>query len=213
MNGTSEPQSWVNFFYDRAHPRIRDKFMMGNPYMVLLAYAFYFIFCTKILPKIMEKRQGFSFKNMMAIVDTIILMRGIYFLINTALLIGNADDFVCWRLQAEMTVVAKQETNFCWQFVVSEYVYTLQTVIAVLGKKENHPVSSYILYHHLIFPLILWCGVNFYPGGHSIFPGLANMTTHAVISVARIYKYWIGKGWIARNVQGIDRFVMVRNEA
>jgi hypothetical protein len=138
--------------------------MMGNPYMVLMAYAFYIIMCSKILPKVMENRKGFSFTKMLAIADFIVLLRSIYFLVYAALLLGYVDDFVCWRIHTAVDWVAKEETRLCWQFVVSAYVYTLQNVVGALGKKADHPLYIYVLYHHTILNMLCWCGANFYPG-------------------------------------------------
>lgn len=53
-------------------------------------------------------------------------------------------------------------------------------MVFILRKKEKL-VTPYMIFHHATFPIIVWMGANFTPGGHAIFVGFANSFFHIIL--------------------------------
>lgn len=73
-----------------------------------------------------------------------------------------------------------QVVNHCYAFLIVKLTYMLETVVFVLGKKTVL-VSRYHVFHHATLPLLIWLGVNYFPGGHVTFFALVNSITHMIL--------------------------------
>lgn len=65
-------------------------------------------------------------------------------------------------------------------FLWFKLTYYLEIVIFILRKKEKL-VTPYMIFHHSTFPIIVWLGVNFAPGGHTMFVGVSNTFFHVIL--------------------------------
>ncbi|KAL7027814.1 hypothetical protein ACKWTF_005604 [Chironomus riparius] len=184
MNTTQIRQA-LNFFYDNGDKRIRDKLFMGNPYAIVFCYLFYVLFIKKILPKFMEKRDPIDYSKFMFYTDSILCLRSFYFLINGAYMWFFLYNWVCQPKELSDSWLSNYEVRICHEFTVSVFIYTLQSVVFVMCKKST-PVATYLLIHHTIFPIMLWTGANFYPGGHGTFAGFINAIVHFSVTAMRI---------------------------
>lgn len=70
--------------------------------------------------------------------------------------------------------------NYCYAFLLVKLTYMLETVVFMLGKKYNL-VSIYHVFHHSTLPILIWLGVNYYPGGHATFLIMANSIAHSLL--------------------------------
>lgn len=56
----------------------------------------------------------------------------------------------------------------------------LETVVFMLGKKNNL-ASKYHIFHHATIPLLVWIGVEYMPGGHATFFAFVNSFTRIIL--------------------------------
>lgn len=183
----SQVEKVFSAFYDNADPRLRDWPLMGSPVPIISIYLIYVLVILKILPKFMENRKPLDYKKFMLIVDMILCARSSYF---TYLGIEAWFFYAySWRCQPKFTdpniAQSHKEVLNCYLFVVTKFLYTLQSVVFVMCKKQSS-VSTYLLIHHATFPLLLWIGTNFYPGGHATFIGSINAVVHFCVTGMRI---------------------------
>ncbi|XP_070497885.1 very long chain fatty acid elongase 7-like [Chironomus tepperi] len=202
MNATTISDA-LNIFYDNGDKRIRDKLFMGNPYAIVFCYMCYVILIQKILPKFMEKRDPFDYGKLMFYTDAILTLRSFYFLINGAYLWFFIYNWICQPEDLSGSWLSNYEVRICHEFVVSVFIYTLQSVVLVMCKKSN-PVATYLLIHHTIFPIMLWVGANFYPGGHGTFAGFINAFTHFHTSGMRVVTTIFPKSSLNKYRKSID---------
>lgn len=153
------------FFYEHADPRIRDMPFMGSPFAISFVYLCYVIIILWVIPKFMENRKPFSFTNLFAAVDV-----GIFLLSGYILAIASYGWFfhynwICEPINNTNSNTALLAVNGSWQFLMTKFFYTLQSVAYALAKRKG-PVATYILVHHAVFPMFIWTTINYYPGGH-----------------------------------------------
>lgn len=74
----------------------------------------------------------------------------------------------------------------------SQYLYfwiklffLCETFIAIFSRKFEI-VTAYQLFHHSTLPLLVWYATNFMPGGNSLFFGLVNLSSHALIKFYQV---------------------------
>lgn len=185
MNTSSIFNTLVNAFYDDADERIRDKIFMGYPYQIIVAYVFYLVIILWLLPLICEYFKPLNYRKCMTIVDVILCLRAFYFLVNFSYLWFFEYNWICQPIDRSGSWLSNFELNISYQYVILKFLYTLQSFVFVVSKK-NSPVATYLLVHHTIFPIMLWMAANFYPGGHSTFIGFINSFVHFSVTGMRI---------------------------
>lgn len=174
-----------DIFYNNADERIRDKPLMGSPCTIISIYSFYVIFIVKVLPIFMANRKSFNYNKLMSCLDIILIIRSAYFL--TIAIYGwfFFFDWTCQPIDRSGSWKSKLELKVSYEFVATKFIYTLQSVIFVLCKKKTG-VHYYLLTHHSIFPIMLWFGLNYYPGGHATFIGFINSFVHLNVIILRL---------------------------
>lgn len=75
----SYPFSWHNLTYENADPRTRDRFLMGNPAIVIGFCIFYFVLIKVILARYMDSRKAFETRLISLTLNTYLLCTAIYF--------------------------------------------------------------------------------------------------------------------------------------
>lgn len=185
---TSQFLTLVNIFYDNADERIRDKLFMGNPFLIFSVYSCYVVIVVSILPKYMKNRKELNYRKFMACVDAILCTRSMYFLINFVYLWLFEYNWSCQPIDRSDSWLSKYELRISYEFVVTKFFYTLQSVVFVMCKRKS-PVATYLLIHHAMFPMMLWTCANFYPGGHILFIGFINSIVHFSVTAMRIVAF------------------------
>ncbi|KAL7027813.1 hypothetical protein ACKWTF_005603 [Chironomus riparius] len=182
---TSQIDDVLNFFYSHADERIRDKLFFGNPYAIIAVYICYIVIISYLLPKLMKNKNPVNYRIFMSCVDVILWTRSCYFFSNGFYMWFFKFNWSCQPINQTDSWLSNYEMMICYQFVVTKFVYTLQSVVFVMCKKDKS-VGTYLLIHHSIFPLMLWVGANFYPGGHVVFVGFINSIVHLTGATMRI---------------------------
>lgn len=200
---TSKVYAVLNYFYENADVRIRDRPFMGSPYALIFAYFCYILLITKILPKFMENRKPVDYTKYMTIVDGILCTRSAYFLVNGSFVWISYYSWTCQPIDLSGSWEADLMMNISYQFAVSKFLYTLQSVVFVASKRTS-PVATYLLIHHTIFPLLIWVGANYYPGGHVTFVGFINSIVHFSVTAMRLICYFFPKCFLRDYRKSID---------
>ena len=153
------------FFYSRADIRVRDKPFMGSPFAFIGSYLCLLVLLTIILPKILSDKKPLNFRKMYDYIDWILIIISVYFTCWGVFGWFFVYSFLCQPIDKSQSFYGIQAVELCWQFLISKFVYTLENFAFLLAKKEN-TTKQYLISHHIVFPIMLWFGINFYPGGH-----------------------------------------------
>lgn len=153
------------YFYENADPRIRDKLFMGSPIWIVLYYVFYSVIIHYPLPQIMKNRKSYDFATVYGFVDKILLVFSIYFISFALFGWFYLYNWRCQPIDRSDTFVANYTVELCWQYLMTKFFYIFQSIAFVISKRKT-PMSTFIWIHHVFYPLVVWCGVNYYPGGH-----------------------------------------------
>lgn len=77
---TFSSSSWYyDFFYEKADPRIRDKWLMGDPLQIVAIYTFYVIFIIYILPWYMRDRKPMNVDRAFTVLNIALFSTCVYF--------------------------------------------------------------------------------------------------------------------------------------
>lgn len=166
-----------NLFYDNADPRIRDFFLMGRPHWIVLIYLGYVLIITRILPDFMRNRKPYDFQKVSLYIDAVLLLIACYFLVITTYSWFVLYNWRCQVIDPTNSWTARMAVEFCWQYLMTRFIYTLHSVPFVLSKRKSS-LANYLIVHHAVFPVMAWSLINFYPGGHITFGGWINCITH-----------------------------------
>ena len=82
-NSSNFLSSYNEIFYEKADPRIRDRFLMGNPLPIVSIYLFYIIFIKYILPRYMRDRKPIDIEKPGIILTTVLFFNSLYFFVIT----------------------------------------------------------------------------------------------------------------------------------
>jgi len=181
---TSQISEIFDIFYNNADERIRDKIFMGSPYIIILVHLFYALFIVKILPKFMENRKPLNYDVLMSSLDVILCVLACYFFLHALFGWMYLYNWTCQPIDRSNVWLSNIEIRLSHAFLMSKFLHMLQSVVFIICKKDS-PLAKYLLYHHTLFPIMLWFGINFYPGGHVTFIGLTNSFVHVNKTVLR----------------------------
>lgn len=181
---TSHISEVLDIFYNNADDRIRDKIFMGSPYIIISIYLVYVLFIVKILPKFMENRKPLNYDVLMSSLDAILCVFACYFFLHALVGWMYFYNWACQPIDRSDIWLSNKEIKLAHEFLLSKFLYILQSIVFIICKK-NSPFATYLLCHHTLFPIMLWFGINFYPGGHATFIGLINSFVHVNTTVMR----------------------------
>lgn len=177
-------------FYEKADELIRDKPLMGSILPVFLMSSFYVLLFVIILPKFMENRKPIDCSKFSDVVDGVVLLISLYFLGVTSYgWLGGIYNWNCQPIKLGNSDRDKLQAQYCWEYLMTRFVFTLQSLYFVMRKRKSSH-SDYIIAHHALYPLMVWSVINYYPGGHSTFVGFINSI---VLSTMMIYHLMIIK--------------------
>lgn len=76
--------TWYHeLFYEKADPRIRDKWLMGDPLQIFSIYIFYVIFIKYILPWIMRDRKPVNIDKAAITLNTVLFLTCVFFVVES----------------------------------------------------------------------------------------------------------------------------------
>ena len=208
-NWSSNSTSSLTFheiFYEKADPRIRDRFLMGNPLPIVSIYAFYIIFIKYLLPRYMRDRKPIDIEVPGIILTTVLFFNSLYFFVITSepwlfiyswrcepmdysytdlalRVMNNFKSIVC--LIFIILILNFQAVDGSHLFLLSKFFYIFESVLLGLRKKDTLTVK-YLLVHHSSYPLVIWAITNYFPGGHATFAGFINSLTHMLSFAYRL---------------------------
>ena len=152
-------------FYEHADPHIRDRLFMGSPFLLCFCYLCYVVIIVYVIPLIMENRKPFSFTKLWNFADVLIFFMAGYIAVASCYVWFFRFNWICQPIDRSNSFDANLVLNTSYHFLLLKFVYTLQSAAYSLSKRKCK-VATYILIHHTLFPIMIWCVINYYPGGH-----------------------------------------------
>jgi hypothetical protein len=149
--------------YEYADPRMRDRFLMGKPHWVILFYILYVVFITHTLPNFMRNRKPYDFQRVSLYIDALLLLIAAYFCVIATYSWLFLFDWRCQVIDRSQHWHAHMAVEFCWQYLMTRFIYTLHSVPFVLSKRKSS-LANYLIIHHAVFPVMVWTFINYYPG-------------------------------------------------
>ncbi|KAL7015675.1 hypothetical protein ACKWTF_016591 [Chironomus riparius] len=160
---------------------------MGSPYRIAAIYMCYVVIVTKILPRLIENWKPIDYSKYTFIHVLILYARSFYFVYNETYLWFFEYNWNCQACSQPNSLLSILEVKLAHEFVISKFIYTVQSFIVVLSKRTDE-YTTYVWIHHSVFPLMLWTCVNYYPGGHTLFIHYINASEHfCQMSVQMVY--------------------------
>jgi GNS1/SUR4 family len=155
--------AWYSSLYDNADPRIRDKFLMGQPHGIVIIYTIYYVIMAHILPRYMRHRKPYDYQRLSLYVDAVLFGLAFYFLLASSFVWLFIYDWQCEPIDPSNSWLARMAVEHCYAFLMTRIIYTVHNLPFVMGKRTNS-LADYLLWHHAVFPVFVWWLINFYPG-------------------------------------------------
>lgn len=153
------------YFYTNADPRVRDKWLMGSPITISSISLCYLLIVSYIIPKFMKNRKPLNIKIFYKCVDKILLLLESYFVYWGVYFWIFVYNWKCQSIDQSESIEGSLAVELCWQYLIAHFLYIFQSILHALNKRKSSLATFAIIYHTII-PLLIWCGVNYYPGGH-----------------------------------------------
>ncbi|ESO07753.1 hypothetical protein HELRODRAFT_76239 [Helobdella robusta] len=164
-------------------PRVDNYFMMKSPWSSLIICLFYVLAVLYILPRYMEKRPPFEFRQLLIFYNFAMVVLSGYIFMEFGLsgwFVGYS--YSCQPVDHSTSPQAIRMVNVSWWFFISKFIELLDTVFFVLRKKNNQ-VTFLHVFHHGIMPFSWWFGAKFVPGGFGTFHAWLNSFIHFLMYI------------------------------
>lgn len=152
-------------FYTNADPRVRDKWLMGSPIIITSISLCYVLTISYIIPKLMKNRKPLDTKMFDKYFDKILLLVESYFVYWGVYFWIFVYNWKCQPIDQSESIEGSLAVELCWQYLIAHFLYMLQSILRALNKRKSS-LATFAIIYHTTFPLLIWCGVNYYPGGH-----------------------------------------------
>ncbi|CAG9812344.1 unnamed protein product [Chironomus riparius] len=173
-------QSYHEIFYTNADPRIRDKFLMGNPALITTIYIVYIFFIKVVLKKFMKNRPPFRLKIFENFLVFLLFGSSLYFFIISSNVWFFHYNWKCEAIDRSKSSLAMWAVNNSYLYLLSKFFYIFESVVLSLRKNHSY-LETYLLIHHFFYPIGIWSTINYFPGGHALFLGFVNSFAHTVM--------------------------------
>lgn len=173
----------ILFLYVSLDVRVRDMFLLSNPFKPAAILAVYLYFVLKWGPEFMEKRKAMKldgiikyYNLLQVIVCSYITVTGYYHSFGQ----GNYS-WICQPVDYSTdNRHAVALTKMAHYYFLTKIIDLLDTVFFVLKKKQSH-VTFLHVYHHSGMVALSWIGMKYFAGGHSCFMGIINSFVHVIM--------------------------------
>lgn len=112
----------------------------------------------------MENKKPWNYRLFMSFVDIFLWIRSLSFMLIGFYLFGFLYSWTCQPIDYSDTQIGNFIVDIGHYFILSQLIYMMQSVVFVTCQR-NKSVGTYLLIHHIIFPLGTWLVLNMYPGG------------------------------------------------
>lgn len=172
---------YQRFMAENGDPRTSQWLLMSSPVPLLTILSVYLWVCTKVGPKLMEKREPFKLTNILIIYNFLQTV-GSAWLFWEGLTAGWLRDYsyTCQPVDYSNDPQALKMAGAVWWYFMFKIIELLDTVFFVLRKKNNQ-LSFLHMYHHTMMPICAWIGAKFLAGGHGTLLGVINCLVHVIM--------------------------------
>lgn len=166
----------------RSDVRVRDFFLLSNPFKPIGLLAVYLYFVLIWGPKFMATRKAMKLDNIIKCYNLLqvaicscIAIKGYYHSF------GQGYSIVCQSVDFSTTNRhAVELTKVAHYYFLTKVVDLFDTVFFVLKKKQSH-VTFLHVYHHAGMVALAWIGLKYLAGGQSVFMGVINSFVHVIM--------------------------------
>ncbi|CAG9829107.1 unnamed protein product [Diabrotica balteata] len=184
-----------NYFYNLADPRVKNWFMMENPFPTLGIIGVYLLLVLQILPNFMKNRKPMEltkiirFYNIFQVVACVAIM----YRILTSGWIQGEYSIGCSPIDySNKPNPVKLLGAFYWIYVLKG-IELIETIFFALRKKNNQ-ITGLHIYHHGSTFFLAWLGCKFIGGGMASLPPFVNSFIH-VLMYTYYYLSSLGPEW------------------
>ncbi|CAO1436765.1 unnamed protein product [Diamesa serratosioi] len=158
--------------------RVKDFFLMSNPFPTLALIGGYLYFVLKFGPKYMEHRKAMKLDGLIKYYNLLQVIICLYLSVECyRLTFANGYSLTCQPVDFSLDPKAVRITRLAHYYFLIKIADLFDTVFFVLRKKSNQ-VTFLHVYHHAGMVALTWSGTKYFPGGHSVFMGLINTVVH-----------------------------------
>jgi GNS1/SUR4 family len=189
---SSFAQNYRHFFYELADPRSRDLPLMGVPNDFLLALTLSVFFFGFLLPLWLKDVTLKRVKNVTIWVFFIYTMASAVILLKDCA--RYTYSFVIMRTHEYWNVPEPDESGcpqFCLTFLVLRILQMFEMTFFMMVPSKGFQVK-FMIYHHILFPVIIWIIFNFYATSYFAFLVGINVIAHMIISSYKVLCFFIG---------------------
>lgn len=145
-----------------AEPKTNEYFLLRSPFPTLFLCSAYVLFVKLIGPAIMRDRKPLKLNNFMLAYNIATVFANLF-------LVAQGIRFFFFQggsLRCEVIKNPEQrdmEFPFVFMFYIIKLTEFMDTIFAVLRKKQNQVSNLHVL-HHGSLPISVWIGMKFVPG-------------------------------------------------
>lgn len=164
---------------------------MDSPLPALLINLVYYIFVTRLGPKLMKNRPAFNLRSLILTYNAlqVILNVGILFWAETTPLREN---WFCMRVYTSDEVRNALMPPIGYAYYMMKFLDMADTIFFVLTKKQ-HFVTALHLFHHTSMVGVSWFGVKYLPSGALAIAPYLNTWVHAIMYAYYFCTLYYGK--------------------
>ncbi|KAJ8732475.1 hypothetical protein PYW07_015074 [Mythimna separata] len=187
LDSIAEKYNYV--IHDLADPRTADWWGVSNPLVVFSITSAYLYFCKSLGPRLMANRQPFELKTTIKLYNIFQILYSCFLVYEgSAYILSKEYNLACEPVDYSDNPRALRVAAASWFYYFAKITELLDTIFFVLRKKYNQ-VTFLHVYHHSMMCLVIWMGVKYFPGGHTILMGYLNSIVHVIM-----YTYYFISG-------------------
>lgn len=167
-------------------PRMLMYPLMKSPFSTMSIMAIYLLFVLKWGPEFMKDRKPFKINGIIQVYNAVQVILCLY-LVQQSIqyCYSKGYSLLCEPVDYSTTPRALNIARGAYFYYLLKILDLLDTVFFVLRKKQNQ-VTFLHVYHHAGMLALVWHGIKYFAGGHSVFFGAINSFVHMVM-----YSYYL----------------------
>lgn len=164
--------------------------LMNTPFPNIAIMTIYLLFVLKWGPAFMKNRKPFQINGLIQIYNAVQVVACLYLVQQSIkLCYSKGYSFLCEPVDYSTSPRAIHIARGAYFYYLIKIFDLLDTVFFVLRKKQSQ-VTFLHVYHHAGMLALVWHGIKYFAGGHSVFLGAINSLVHVVM-----YSYYFVTSW------------------
>ncbi len=211
-------RSAYNTWMTSRDPRVRAWPLLESPVPTVVLCLAYIAFVT-VGPTVLKGR-SWTLRTPVLVYNVFIVVLNAFIAYELFATTWHSYDYSCTPVDKSVNPTSMRIAFALYLFYVSKLLEFGDSIFFVLRGKNNQ-LSFLHVYHHASMFFLWWIGVNFVPGGNSVFPALQNSAIHVVmygyyfvaalgpaykkylgwkkyLTLTQIIQFWVNLAWAMR---------------